>query len=213
MPRSSELRTYYKKRDFSKTKEPRGQKHKGAGHRFVIHEHHATRLHFDLRLEAEGVLKSWAVPKGPSMNPHDKHLAVMVEDHPIEYGRFEGAIPEGEYGAGEVRIWDKGTYEEIGDPLVDQIRAGKITILLHGKKLNGEFHMVEMHGRAEDEGKRNWLLFKHKDEYADEDWTMKPILDYGSRSQAPQQKKKKETQKNALKRLLKASKSRTRRTA
>gem|GEM_PF-678676 len=200
------LKLYHKKRDFSKTREPRGKEHRGTKHRFLIHEHHATRLHFDLRLEAEGVLKSWAVPKGPSMNPNDKHLAVMVEDHPIEYGSFEGEIPEGEYGAGEVRIWDKGTYEELGDPLPEQIRNGKITIAFHGRKLKGEFHMVRMHGRPEDEGKSNWLIFKHKDEYADPKWTLRPILNYGSRSQAPHRKKAKEASANALEKLVKQSK-------
>jgi bifunctional non-homologous end joining protein LigD len=193
------LKLYHKKRDFSKTSEPKGREATSNKHRFVIHEHHATQLHFDLRLEADGVLKSWAVPKGPSMNPNDKHLAVMVEDHPIEYGSFEGTIPEGQYGAGEVRIWDKGTYEEIGEPLIDQIAAGKITIIFHGKKLKGEFHIVQMKGR----GPKNWLLFKHKDEYADEHWTMKTILDYGSRSQSPAAKKKKAEGTNALKRLVK----------
>src|ERR1035437_1570159 len=140
MKKPRTLATYHKKRRFTKTPEPKCMARETAGgkHRFVIHEHHATRLHFDLRLEAEGVLKSWAVPKGPSMNPNDKHLAVMVEDHPIEYGAFEGAIPEGEYGAGEVRIWDKGTYEEFGEPLINQIEQGKITIIFHGKKLKGE---------------------------------------------------------------------------
>lgn len=202
------LKLYHNKRNFKITSEPEGRTEKANKHRFVIHEHHATQLHFDLRLEAEGVLKSWAVPKGPSMNPNDKHLAVMVEDHPIEYGKFEGAIPEGEYGAGEVRIWDKGTYEEIGDPLPKQIEAGKITIIFHGKKLKGEFHMVEMHGRTADEGKSNWLIFKHKDEYADEDWTMKPILNYGSRSQSPTAVKKKVVRRNALERLVKKSKAR-----
>jgi bifunctional non-homologous end joining protein LigD len=202
------LTQYHKKRDFSKTSEPKGSNKTSNKHRFVIHEHHATQLHFDFRLEADGVLKSWAVPKGPSMNPNDKHLAVMVEDHPIEYGKFEGTIPEGAYGAGEVRIWDKGNYEEIGEPLIDQIASGKITIILHGKKLKGEFHMVEMKGR----GKNNWLLFKHRDEYADEDWQMKPILNYGSRSQAPSALKKKTAGTKSLERLVKKSKSAKKRT-
>jgi bifunctional non-homologous end joining protein LigD len=207
MKKSRSLSVYHKKRHFTKTPEPKGKTPERAERRrFVIHEHHATRLHFDLRLEAEGVLKSWAVPKGPSMNPNDKHLAVMVEDHPIEYGAFEGEIPEGEYGAGAVRIWDKGTYEEIGEPLIDQIRDGKITIIFHGKKLKGEFHMVEMKGRAEDEGKSNWLLFKHKDEYADEEWELKPLLKYGSRSQAPSKKKEEGVGARALERLVKQSK-------
>jgi bifunctional non-homologous end joining protein LigD len=171
------LTQYHKKRDFSKTSEPKGKTSKSEGHRFVVQEHHASSLHFDFRLEIGGVMKSWAVPKGPSMNPNDKHLAVMVEDHPIEYGKFEGTIPEGAYGAGEVRIWDKGTYEEIGESLDDQIADGKITIILHGKKLKGEFHMVVMKNR----GKNNWLLFKHHDEHADANWVLKPILHYGSR--------------------------------
>src|ERR1051325_2404551 len=204
------LKKYFQKRDFTKTREPRGREHKGTKHRFLIHEHHATRLHFDLRLEAEGVLKSSAVPKGPSMNPNEKHLAVMVEDHPIEYGAFEGAIPEGSYGAGEVRIWDSGTYEEIGDPLVQQIKKGKMTFILHGKKLKGEFHMVRMQGREGGpySGKENWLIFKHEDEYANPDWTMKTILNYGSRFDAPGREKKKADSKDALKRLLKSSKKR-----
>jgi bifunctional non-homologous end joining protein LigD len=203
------LQEYARKRDFRNTPEPgpgmpvRSDKHSG---RFFIQRHNATRLHYDFRLEIDGTLKSWAVPKGPSMNPNDKHLAVMVEDHPIEYGAFEGEIPEGEYGAGAVRIWDKGTYEEIGEPLIDQIRDGKITIIFHGKKLKGEFHMVEMKGRAEDEGKSNWLLFKHKDEYADEEWELKPLLKYGSRSQAPSKKKEEGVGARALERLVKQSK-------
>ncbi len=207
MKKTRALSVYHKKRHFTKTPEPQGavrSSTNGSLHRFVIHEHHATRLHFDLRLEAEGVLKSWAVPKGPSMNPNDKHLAVMVEDHPIEYGSFEGTIPEGQYGAGEVRIWDKGTYEAIGDPLPEQIKAGKITIIVHGKKLKGEFHMVEMKGR----GENNWLLFKHRDEYADDNWELSPILHYGSRAQAPKAKKKDEAGKHALERLVQQSKKR-----
>jgi bifunctional non-homologous end joining protein LigD len=197
------LKLYTKKRNFSKTSEPKGAVEKSNKHRFVVQEHHATRLHFDLRLEADGVMKSWAVPKGPSMNPNDKHLAVMVEDHPIEYNTFEGTIPEGAYGAGEVRIWDSGTYEELGEPLTDQIAAGKITIILHGKKLKGEFHMVEMTNR----GKNNWLLFKHHDEYSDESWQMKTILHYGSRLQTPSGQKKRTA--GALERLVEKSKKST----
>jgi bifunctional non-homologous end joining protein LigD len=197
------LKLYTQKRNFSKTSEPKGALGKSGKHRFVVQEHHATQLHFDLRLEADGVMKSWAVPKGPSMKPNDKHLAVMVEDHPIEYNKFEGTIPEGAYGAGEVRIWDTGTYEELGELLIQQIAAGKITIILHGKKLKGEFHMVEMKNR----GKNNWLLFKHHDEYADEHWQMKTILQYGSRSQAPSALKKRMSGTAVLERLVKKSKS------
>ncbi len=195
------LKLYTTKRNFTKTSEPKGEVDKSGKHRFVVQEHHATQLHFDLRLEADGVMKSWAVPKGPSMNPNDKHLAVMVEDHPIEYNTFEGTIPEGEYGAGEVRIWDSGTYEELGELLTDQIAAGKITIILHGKKLKGEFHMVEMKNR----GKNNWLLLKQHDEYSDENWQMKTILHYGSRSQAPAATKKRTA--GTLERLVEKSKS------
>ena len=214
MKRTRALTAYHRKRRFTKTPEPKGESLRRADlparHRFVIHEHHATQLHFDLRLEAEGVLKSWAVPKGPSMNPNDKHLAVMVEDHPIEYGAFEGEIPEGEYGAGQVRIWDKGTYEELGEPLVNQIEQGKITIIFHGKKLKGEFHIVQMKGRhmSDHAGENNWLLFKHKDEYADDTWELKPVLQYGSRTQAPSRKKKEEAGARALERLVKQSKTR-----
>jgi bifunctional non-homologous end joining protein LigD len=205
------LKKYFQKRDFKITREPHGREHKASKHRFLIHEHHATRLHFDLRLEAEGVLKSWAVPKGPSMNPNEKHLAVMVEDHPIEYGSFEGAIPEGQYGAGEVRIWDSGTYEEIGAPLVQQIKNGKMTFILKGKKLKGEFHMVRIRSKEQSPytGENNWLIFKHEDKYADPEWTMKTILNYGSRSEAPGRAKKKTTGKDALKKLVSASRKKS----
>ena len=174
------LKLYNKKRDFTKTHEPKGVEAKSNGRRFVVQEHHASSLHFDFRLEIAGVMKSWAVPKGPSMNPKDKHLAVMTEDHPIEYNSFEGEILEGEYGAGEVRIWDSGTYEEIGDlPIETRLEEGKLTFILKGKKLKGEFHLVKMNNR----GVKNWLLLKHQDEYADPNWVLKPILHYGSRAQ------------------------------
>jgi bifunctional non-homologous end joining protein LigD len=134
---------------------------------FVIHEHHARHLHFDLRLEMEGVLKSWAVPKGPSMNPADKRLAVMVDDHDLDYAGFEGTIPEGEYGAGEVAIWDRGTYElKAGG-----IRMSKLDVLFHGRKLKGMFALAKMHGRE-----REWLLIKKNDEFADRDFTLEMVL-------------------------------------
>ena len=138
--------------------------------RFVIHEHHASRLHFDLRLEMEGVFRSWAVPKGPSMNPADKRLAVLQPDHALSYGDFEGTLPEGTYGAGEVRIWDKGKYETDSDP-ARQFAEGKIEFRFVGKKLKGEFTLVKMAKQ-----KNNWLLIKGKDEFADPKWKLKTVL-------------------------------------
>jgi bifunctional non-homologous end joining protein LigD len=138
--------------------------------RFVIHEHHASRLHFDLRLEMEGVFRSWAVPKGPSMNPVDKRLAVLVPDHALSYGNFEGTLPEGTYGAGEVRIWDKGKYETDTDP-ARQFAEGKIEFRFIGEKLKGEFTLVKMARQ-----KNNWLLIKAKDEFADPKWKLRAVL-------------------------------------
>jgi bifunctional non-homologous end joining protein LigD len=137
---------------------------------FVVHEHHARHLHFDLRLEMEGVLKSWAVPKGPSMNPADKRLAVMVADHDLDYAGFEGTIPEGMYGAGEVAIWDKGTYELKAGSL----KTDKLDIFFHGKKLKGMFALAKMSGRD-----KEWLLIKKNDEFADREFTMKTVLSEG----------------------------------
>ncbi|MFI5294781.1 MAG: DNA polymerase ligase N-terminal domain-containing protein [Thermodesulfovibrionales bacterium] len=133
---------------------------------FVVHEHHAKRLHFDLRLEMAGVLKSWAVPKGPSMNPAEKRLAVMVDDHPLDYAGFEGTIPEGMYGAGEVFIWDKGAFELKGG----SIGTGKLEIVLKGKKLKGMFVLARMSGKEKD-----WLLIKKTDEYADRHFRLKTV--------------------------------------
>lgn len=127
--------------------------------RFVVHEHHATRLHWDFRLEHDGVLKSWAIPKGPSMNPADKRLAIQVEDHSLEYGEFEGTIPEGRYGAGEVIIWDRGTFEPIGD-LGEGLRTGRIAFILHGSRLTGEFSLVRLtRGTRGNE----WLLIRKRE--------------------------------------------------
>ncbi|CAN5857111.1 DNA polymerase ligase N-terminal domain-containing protein [soil metagenome] len=134
--------------------------------RFVIHEHHASRLHFDLRLEIGGVLKSWAVPKGVSMNPSDKRLAVAVPDHALSYIDFEGTIREGNYGAGEVRIWDKGEFEFSGDAST-QLEKGKFVFTFFGEKLKGEFTLVKFSGHE-----KNWLVIKSKDKFADIDWKL-----------------------------------------
>jgi bifunctional non-homologous end joining protein LigD len=165
------LQQYKRKRKFADTPEPEGGVAKKKGKLiFVVQRHDATRLHYDFRLQAEGVLKSWAVPKGPSLNPADKRLAVMVEDHPLAYASFEGDIPEGNYGAGHVDIWDKGKYEphdEHGDPISEedflkQLEDGSAKFRLAGKKLKGSFALVQMKGR----GEQNWLLIKHRDEFA-----------------------------------------------
>ena len=138
--------------------------------RFVIHEHHATRLHFDLRLEIEGVLKSWAVPKGVSMNPADKRLAVAVPDHSLSYINFEGTLAEGSYGAGEVRIWDNGEFETPADA-ADGLRKGKLVFTFYGRKLKGEFTLLKMWNQE-----KNWLIIKSKDAFADKDWKLETIL-------------------------------------
>ena len=134
--------------------------------RFVVHEHHSTRLHYDFRLEIAGVLKSWAIPKGPSMNPAEKRLAVMVEDHPLEYGEFEGIIPQGHYGAGAVLIWDSGEFQPEGD-LETALKKGRLIFSLGGKKLKGGFSLILMKGRGSG---KDWLLIKGKDSFAKEDW-------------------------------------------
>lgn len=140
--------------------------------KFVIHEHHATRLHYDFRLEIAGVLKSWAIPKGLSMNPSDKRLAVMVEDHPLEYGKFEGIIPQGHYGAGAVLIWDSGKFEPDGDPEI-ALKKGKLNFTLKGKKLKGGFALILMKGRGSG---KDWLLIKGQDSFAKKDWEVKTEL-------------------------------------
>lgn len=165
------LTLYKKKRSFKDTPEPTGGKPSKDILHFVIQKHAASRLHYDFRLEMEGVLKSWAVPKGPSLNPVDKRLAMMVEDHPYDYRNFEGIIPEGNYGAGTVMVWDEGTFESL-EPgkkkeqekvLLKQLKSGSLKFSLNGKKLKGEFALVKL---KNDEKGNAWLLIKHRDKYA-----------------------------------------------
>jgi bifunctional non-homologous end joining protein LigD len=166
------LEKYVEKRDFTKTAEPKAGKSKDKDKlMFVIQKHDASRLHYDFRLEMEGVLKSWAVPKGPSTDPKTKRLAMMVEDHPFDYRNFEGIIPQGEYGGGTVIVWDEGTYEPIEEikgkkaqekHLLKQLKEGSLKIKLHGEKLQGEYALVKTHGM----GENGWLLIKHKDDFA-----------------------------------------------
>ena len=175
MPGKEKLTEYRAKRDFGRTSEPKGGRRRaakpvppgrkrGRRPRFVIQQHQARSLHYDFRLEAGGVLKSWAVPKGPSLNPSDKRLAMPTEDHPLEYRDFEGVIPEGEYGAGTVIVWDRGTYRNLGEePVEEQVANGHVAIWLDGKKLRGGYALTRLGG-----GKRErWLLVKMDDEGAD----------------------------------------------
>lgn len=158
------LGTYRKKRDFSKTREPRGAPLAKTGHRYVIQKHAATRLHYDLRLELDGAMLSWAVTRGPSLDPSEKRLAIHVEDHPIEYNKFEGTIPKGEYGGGTVMIWDRGTWIPEHDPHKG-LQKGHLDFELHGEKLKGRWHLVRMRKRP-GEKQEPWLLIKATDEYA-----------------------------------------------
>jgi bifunctional non-homologous end joining protein LigD len=174
-PKSKPLAEYKRKRDFTKTAEPEGKTTRGRSARalkYVIQKHAASRLHFDFRLELDGVMKSWAVPKGPSYDPAVRRLAMEVEDHPIEYNSFEGTIPKGEYGGGTVMLWDRGTYEpEAGGgakALREGYERGDLKIVLHGKRLRGGWVLVRM--RRDEGGRAQWLLIKHRDEYADADY-------------------------------------------
>ena len=163
------LEEYRRKRDFRKTGEPRGGKRETKGRRFVIQKHAASSLHYDFRLEAEGVLKSWAVPKGPSTDPRDKRLAVPTEDHPLDYRDFEGVIPEGEYGAGAVIVWDRGSYRNLTEddgeevPVGQAIERGHLKFWLEGEKLKGGYALTRI-GKGKDV---RWLLVKMDDEEAD----------------------------------------------
>ena len=172
--RAGKLSDYRRKRDFKRTREPQGgHARKSSRLAYVIQKHAASRLHFDLRLELDGVMKSWAVPKGPSTDPAVKRLAIQVEDHPIEYNAFEGTIPKGEYGGGTVMIWDQGTYqpaEKSADPqktLREGYARGDLKILLRGKRLRGSWVLVRTKGRRASNGRGQWLLIKHRDDDAD----------------------------------------------
>lgn len=162
------LKKYHSKRNFKVTREPRGPRIKKSYRKmksraFVVQEHHTRRLHWDFRLEFDGVLKSWAVPKGPSLDPSDKRLAVEVEDHPISYGSFEGEIPKGQYGAGQVKIWDEGTWEPTKN-IRESLKKGHLDFVLHGKKLNGAWTLIRL--KKTERGKNNWLLFKKRDDFS-----------------------------------------------
>jgi bifunctional non-homologous end joining protein LigD len=161
------LEEYKRKRDFKQTPEPAGKVEKGDRRRFVVQKHRATRLHYDFRLEIGGVLKSWAVPKGPSLDPADKRLAMQVEDHPVSYFDFEGTIPEGNYGAGTVMVWDMGTWEPQGD-IAQMLQKGDLKFRLNGQKLKGDFALVHMKARRPGSKGTEWLLIKHRDAYVQE---------------------------------------------
>ena len=165
MPRGS-LRDYRAKRDFGHTAEPKGKvgRRRTAKLHYLIQKHDASRLHYDFRLEWNGTLMSWAVPKGPSENPDDKRLAVHVEDHPLAYGGFEGTIPEGEYGGGTVMLWDTGTWVPHQDDVDAALKKGKLSFALHGKRLQGDWALVRLRGRGPKD-RDNWLLIKERDEH------------------------------------------------
>src|SRR5260370_25104853 len=166
--RKDSLAPYRAKRDFSQTEEPSGREAvvPAKKQRFVVQRHDATRLHYDFRLELDGVFKSWAVTKGPSLDPHDKRLAVQVEDHPLDYGDFEGTIPKGQYGGGTVQLWDRG-YWESDDP-EDGFKKGDLKFTFHGDKLHRRWVLVRMRNDRSGGKRTNWLLIKHRDEFAKE---------------------------------------------
>jgi len=159
------LEQYNKKRRFNETPEPKGKVERDQQHRFVVQKHRASRMHYDFRLEMDGVLKSWAVPKGPSLDPGDKRLAMQVEDHPVSYFHFEGKIPEGNYGAGTVMVWDTGTWQPLGDEHA-MLNKGDLKFQLNGEKLKGEFVLAKMRSRRPGSKGTEWLLIKKKDQSA-----------------------------------------------
>jgi bifunctional non-homologous end joining protein LigD len=172
------LTAYRNNRAFAKTPKPVGRvRRTGRSCIFVVQKHDASRLHYDFRLAVNGVLASWAVPKGPSMNPKDKHLAVRTEDHPLEYARFEGVIPPGQYGAGTVMVWDLGKYEPLEhQPPHQQLAHGKIHIALLGEKLLGGFTLIKIARRSTNSSRRDdWLLIKNRDEHADPSWDIESL--------------------------------------
>lgn len=166
---AGDLKEYKRKRNLKKTPEPSGRRSRSSKQRFVIQKHDATSLHYDFRLEVAGVLKSWAIPKGPSTNPKDKRLATLTEDHPVDYIDFEGTIPEGEYGAGTVIVWDTGTFENLSEsdgrevPLPEALEDGHAKVWLEGEKIRGGYALTRMGGGKD----KRWLLVKLKDEEAD----------------------------------------------
>jgi bifunctional non-homologous end joining protein LigD len=161
------LAEYKRKRDFTRTKEPDERARlAGSGHRFVVQKHAARSLHYDFRLEMDGVLKSWAVTRGPSLDPAEKRLAVRTEDHPLAYANFEGIIPEGEYGGGTVMLWDEGEWEPLHDPDAG-LKEGMLHFLLHGKRMTGGWALIRMKPR-DGEKRENWLLVKERDEEAED---------------------------------------------
>ena len=167
------LEEYAKKRRFGNTPEPAPGGRQGSGNYFCVQRHDATRLHYDFRLEIDGVLKSWAVPKGPTLDPAVKHFAAHVEDHPVEYGDFEGTIPAGNYGAGSVMLWDRGTFELLGDASgAEQLARGDLKFRLHGEKLNGDFAIVRMKGTKKG---NEWLLIKKRDQFAAAGWDVEAL--------------------------------------
>ena len=159
------LERYNAKRDFTKTAEPAGTIAKAAGNSFMVQKHDATRLHWDLRLEVDGVLKSWAVTRGPSLDPDDKRLAVRTEDHPLSYATFEGTIPKGEYGGGTVMLWDRGTWEPIEGKSAKDLEKGHLHFILHGERMKGEWLLIRLKPRRKEKNE-NWLLRKIDDDYA-----------------------------------------------
>ncbi|MBI1188684.1 MAG: DNA ligase, partial [Alphaproteobacteria bacterium] len=166
-PQADPLRRYKEKRRFDRTPEPSGRQRKSDDRLYAIQKHDARRLHYDLRLELDGVLKSWAVTKGPSLDPSEKRLAVRTEDHPLDYATFEGRIPEGHYGAGTVMLWDRGYWEPVDDPH-EGLDRGKLVFELHGQRLQGRWALVRF--RGDGRGKReDWLLIKERDDKVDRD--------------------------------------------